>query len=99
MRETSSGPSPLPKSSSTVCSANATPRVSGSFTFSRIALHSKESSQARLGEARRCHWEREACRRHPLTCATILFSTIAVVRSHKGIGTLLDQDVKKAVRQ
>ena len=38
MRETSSGPSPLPKSSRTVCIASATPRVSGSFTFSRIAL-------------------------------------------------------------
>jgi hypothetical protein len=38
MSETSSGPRPLPRSSSTVCIASATPRSSGSFTFSRMAL-------------------------------------------------------------
>jgi hypothetical protein len=36
--ETSRGPRPLPKSSSTVCNARATPRTSGSFTFSNVAL-------------------------------------------------------------
>ena len=36
--ETRRGPRPLPKSSSTVCSARATPRTSGSFTFSNVAL-------------------------------------------------------------
>ena len=39
IRDTSSGPKPLPKSSSTVCSASATPLTSGSFTFSNVALH------------------------------------------------------------
>ncbi len=39
MRETSRGPKPLPRSSNTVCSASATPRTSGSFTFSSVALH------------------------------------------------------------
>ena len=43
MRETSRGPNPLPRSSNTVCSASATPRTSGSFTFSSVALHTTSS--------------------------------------------------------
>ena len=39
---------PRPTSSSTVCSASARPRISGSFTFSSTALHQVEP-QGRLG--------------------------------------------------
>ena len=44
IRDTSRGPKPLPKSSSTVCSASATPLTSGSFTFSSVALHRATSA-------------------------------------------------------
>ena len=44
---TRNGPMPRPTSSSTVCSASARPRISGSFTFSSTALH-RAKPQARL---------------------------------------------------
>ena len=50
---TRNGPMPRPTSSSTVCSASARPRISGSFTFSSTALH-RGKPQARLACSRGC---------------------------------------------